>query len=491
MGHQTNAIQAAASAPENPCPEDVFAYLMDYGTGKSQVILDEWGEMATGGGPQDLLQIAPKGSYRNWFQDKSDLQKAEIAHMDPEFRSRMRVAHWSAGMGREHRRRLETFMRGGGEKDPPRALFVNIESLSKEGAARELVEEFVQQRWCYGSIDESTIIKGRKSERAKFLVRRIADDLVVRRIATGLLTPQGPMDTWMQFAFLSRKILGCRSYQDFQGRYAITRRMSAGNRTFDVIVDYRELDDLRDRIAPYSFRVLKSECLDLEPKKYVLWESEHTSEQRQHYTQLRDEAVTQLCTGEFVQTEHVMTRVMRLHQINCGFVTDEHGVVHDIPSNREKELVEILGLHRGKAVIWTPFLRTIPKIRAALEEAFGDAGGRRVAVFSGMNQKTRLEDERRFLGDPECLFMIATQGAGARGNTWVVADLEIFFANSSDLEQRNNAEDRLHRKGQTNRVTVVDMVTPDTVDMKIVRRLRKKLNTATHLTGEETREWLI
>jgi SNF2 family DNA or RNA helicase len=484
MEQQNRALAAARRAPSTPCPEDVFAYLMDYGTGKTQVMFDEWGEMAVNGGPQDFLGISGAGSYRNFFEDKSDLQIAEYKYMDPALVSRMVVLGWSAGGGKKMRERTERFLR---IKDRPRMLFVNVEALSNVARVRELVTKFVSQRLTYGMIDESTSIKSRHSKRTKFLVN-LGEDMAVRRIATGLLTPQGPPDAYSQFRFLDYRIIGCRSWQSFVGRYCVTRRMEVDGRRFDVIVDYRELDDLRDRMAPYSFRVLKSECLDLEPKKYVLWETEHTPEQRRLYRELKENATTQLPSGQFVSTEQVMTLVMRLHQINCGHVVDEKGVEHDVPSNRIGDLVELLGLHSGKAVIWTPFRRPIPKIKDGLEKAFG-AGC--TAEFHGGNKDLRSEEERRFLSDVNCRFMISTQSAGGKGNTWTVADLEVYYANDNDLEKRSNSEDRLHRKGQRNRVTIVDMVTPDTVDMKIVRRLRKKITMATTLTGEEAREWLI
>lgn len=492
MRHQDLAIAAAARAPANPCPDDAFAFLMDYGTGKSQTILDEWGMMATSGGPQDFLCVAPAGSYRNWFEDKNELQRAEISYMDPALRVRTAVLGWSKSQSTEYRRRVERFLR---VTDRPRALFANVEALSTMQRARDLVTEFVGQRLCYGVIDESTTIKG-GSQRTKFLTR-LGENMAVRRIATGLLTPNGPTDAFWQFEFLSWRIIGCRSWFSFRNRYCVTRRIKVQGETdekgekktrdVEVIVGYRNLEQLHARLAPYNFRVLKSECLDLEPKKYVAWEIEHTEEQARIYNEIRENATAMLESGSWVNAERVMTQVMILHQINCGHVTDEDGKVYDVPSNRIPELIQILGAHRGKAVIWCPYRRPIPKIAEALEREFG----KRPAQFHGGNRDSRAEEERRFLSDPDCIHMIASQGAAGRGNTWTVADLEIYFANNYDLEQRYNSEDRLHRKGQTNRVTVVDMMVPGTVDTKIVRALRKKITMATTMTGEEAREWLI
>jgi SNF2 family DNA or RNA helicase len=87
--------------------------------------------------------------------------------------------------------------------------------------------------------------------------------------------------------------------------------------------------------------------------------------------------------------------------------------------------------------------------------------------------------------------MVATQSAGGRGNTWVNANLVVYFSNNHDLELRMQSEDRSHRDGLLHAVTYIDLVAPRTVDEKILKSLRKKLNMATIISGENYREWLI
>jgi SNF2 family DNA or RNA helicase len=113
-----------------------------------------------------------------------------------------------------------------------------------------------------------------------------------------------------------------------------------------------------------------------------------------------------------------------------------------------------------------------------------------VAKFYGPNRSTRHEDEARFIGDPECRIIIASQAAGGRGNTWTCANLNIYDSNNYDLEQRQQSEDRTHRKGQTRSVTYVDLMTTDTVDFRFVHSLRNKYSMATMLTGERMRQWI-
>jgi SNF2 family DNA or RNA helicase len=67
----------------------------------------------------------------------------------------------------------------------------------------------------------------------------------------------------------------------------------------------------------------------------------------------------------------------------------------------------------------------------------------------------------------------------------------VYYSNSFDLEVRLQSEDRAHRIGQTKSVTYVDLISPGTVDEKIVRALRDKIDIANAVLGEELKSWLI
>lgn len=487
MSHQLEALRASAGKPTRPCPEDVFAYLMEMGTGKSKVTLDEFGEMATSGGPRDLLVWAPAGCYRNWYEDKSDLQRSEInVHCDPEFRERLVDVGWVSG-SKKALERCRAMMR---VRDPkrPRALIMNVEALSTVKLARELAKEFLEQRGGYCAIDESTMIKG-GSQRSKAAIT-IGHEAKVRRVLTGLITPKSPMDLFYQFMFLDWRILGQKSWYSFRSRYAVTRKMQfAGQkRPVEIIVGYKNLDELQAKVAAYSYRALKRDCLDLEEKTYQIEEVEQTDEQRRHYQELKLFGNTAVGDGQFVSITNALGLIMRLHQINTGYVMDEEGNRHEVPERRTDALVSVLQRCTGKVVIWTNYLDPLDRLRERLEKEFGRGC---TAEFSGRNKSRRAEEERRFIGDPACMYLLATQGAGMRGNTWVVADTEVYYSNDYDLEKRAQSEDRLHRKGQRNTVTVIDLVCRGTVDEKILKALRNKIDMSTTITGENYREWVI
>ena len=66
----------------------------------------------------------------------------------------------------------------------------------------------------------------------------------------------------------------------------------------------------------------------------------------------------------------------------------------------------------------------------------------------------------------------------------------VYYSNGYDLEKRLQSEDRAHRIGQKKSVTYVDLIAPKTVDEKIRTALRKKINIATQVMGEELRDWI-
>jgi Helicase conserved C-terminal domain len=255
-----------------------------------------------------------------------------------------------------------------------------------------------------------------------------------------------------------------------------------------VVVGYQNVGELWAKIEPRVYRKLKEECLDLPPKVYQRREVAWAPDQERVYRELRDEATTQLASAHHVTATEVMVRLAKLHQVLCGHVTDEEGEAREVPTRRAEALIEVLEEHGGKVIVWAHYERCVRSLATVLREKFGENS---VAQFWGGNRSTRAEDERRFLNDPECRFMVATQAAGGMGNTWVVADLVIYYANDYNLESRVQSEDRAHRIGQKKSVTYVDLMVPGTVDEKIVKSLRAKIDLAAAVTGDAWREWLV
>jgi SNF2 family DNA or RNA helicase len=93
--------------------------------------------------------------------------------------------------------------------------------------------------------------------------------------------------------------------------------------------------------------------------------------------------------------------------------------------------------------------------------------------------------------ESELRFFVGNPRTGGYGLTLTEANVVVYFSNSFDLEVRLQSEDRAHRIGQTKKVTYIDLMSPNTVDEKIVQALRSKIDIANQVMGEDLKAWLI
>jgi len=236
--------------------------------------------------------------------------------------------------------------------------------------------------------------------------------------------------------------------------------------------------------------VLKEECLDLPSKMYLRRDVPLTTEQEKAYIQMKKLALAKLENGELATTSSVLTQIMRLQQICCGHIQSDDGELVTLASNRYKELIDVTEELQGKAIIWATYTHDIQQIASALRDRFGPEA---VATYYGATEQDERQDiVNQFQEkDSPLRFFVGQPRTGGYGITLTAANTVIYFSNSYDLEIRLQSEDRAHRIGQEQKVTYIDLVSPKTIDEKILKALRGKIDLAGKVLGEEVREWLV
>ena len=216
---------------------------------------------------------------------------------------------------------------------------------------------------------------------------------------------------------------------------------------------------------------------------------ELTQEQSDAYVQMKTLALARLDNGELSTTQNVLTQIMRLQQICLGSLTDDDGEVHPLKSNRLPELLNICDEIQGKAIIWATWTQDIRAIAKALRDR---SGIQTVATLHGETPDSERQKIVESFQDrhSELRFIVGHPKTGGFGLTLTAANTVIYFSNSYDLELRIQSEDRAHRIGQQNKVTYIDLISPETIDEKIVGALRSKIRIADQILGENAREWL-
>jgi SNF2 family DNA or RNA helicase len=455
-----------------------YGYLMEMGTGKSKVLIDNLTGLALQGKVDFALIIAPKGVYRNWVAKEIPEHMSDAVNR--------RVIRWVANPNKKQQEEMQSI---GKAFDGLTVFVMNVEAFSTikgRNAGEWMASRFGGKGMI--AIDESTTIKNHKAKRTKVLMK-IAAGFAYRRILTGSPITKSPMDAYAQFEFLGTGILGSQSYYAFQSRYAVTQKRKMGNISFEQIVGYRNIDELTHRIDQCSFRVLKKDCLDLPEKTFMARYVSLTDEQFKMYEQLRTIAMTKLSNGELVTAPAVITQLLRMQQVLSGHLKTDDGDMVYFPSRRIEALTEIMQEHGGKAIIWSRFRYDIQQITATLNKEFGE--GSAASYYGDTPDEERNDIVRNFQNpDHPLRFFVGNQATAGYGLTLTEADLVVYFSNSFSLEHRLQSQDRVHRIGQRRPVTYIDLITPGTIDEKIVESLREKIEIGAKVLNEEVQKWL-
>jgi SNF2 family DNA or RNA helicase len=466
----------------------IHALLWEMGTGKTKTAIDTIAYMYDQGWIDAAAIFAYKGTYENWADEIVLHLPSHINH---------RVALWTSYMNTKQEKIFNEAVYG--DRSFLRILIMNVEALAFERSFK-VAYTFSQCHRTIGIMDESTCIKNPSSKRTK-AAWKIRDVCLARRIMTGSAVDNRPLDAWAQYEFLRPGCLGFSSYYAFRAQYAILVRMRVrdnridrsrirpdGMREITTIKGHRNLDQLRASMSKISTMIKSDKCQDLPSKIYQAHYVDLTDDQRVVYEQMKKRAIIEL-KGSIVTAKIVLTKIIRLQQIACGFIVDDDGTTHRLPSNRLAALMSILDESREKGLIWANYRESIHEIEVELSRAYGKDEVRTYYGETGTEERREVRAESLRGAETHMRWLVSNQQTGGYGNNWTAFNLVIYYANSFDGELRNQSEARAHRKGQTGSVTYVDLVARGTVDEKILSVLKDKKTMAEAITQSNWEEW--
>tara|TARA_Y100000004_G_scaffold94761_1_gene106165 strand:- start:174 stop:1604 length:1431 start_codon:yes stop_codon:yes gene_type:complete len=462
------------TALEKSWNREMYAYFMEMGTGKTKVLIDNMAMLYDKGKINGALIIAPKGVVGTWYNN-------EIPTHLPDHIANVTIL-WQSNITKKQKEKLESLFE---VEESLHILVMNVEAFSTE-KGRNFANKFMNCHETLMAIDESTTIKTPTAKRTKNIIN-LSKSAKYRRIMTGSPVTKNPLDLYSQCEFLSPWLLDFTSYYAFRNRYAEMKTLHMHGRQIQVVNGFKNLSELSDTLKNFSYRVLKEDCLDLPDKIFIKRQIQLTPDQRKLYEQMKKEAMA-ILKGKQSTTVNTLTQLMRLQQITCGHFTADDGETQPIVNNRVSELMDVLEETEGKCIIWAHYQYDITSIIKAVTKKYGP--GSIVDYYGLTPQEQRQPNIKKFQDDPECRFIVGTPSTGGYGITLTAANTVIYYSNGYDLEKRLQSEDRAHRIGQKKSVTYVDLICEETVDEKIVKALRKKINIASEVLGEELKSWI-
>lgn len=471
--HQERALQA-----RNNCKvsKNGFAFLMDMGTGKSYTLLHCIMDEYESGVIDAAIISAPSQVAQQWNNNQIP------DHIDVENKN-IKVVLWGANSKKLESQLAALLLHKGLS-----ILIINPEAVVTQRGAT-YIRAFLAKRKTLIGIDESPCIKNPSAKRTKMFLK-FGAMAKKRIIMTGTPITNSPMDAFSQFQFVEPGCLGQSNYVAFRNRYAITKTMHVNGRKFENIVGYQRLDELQERIAAISFRVLKSECIELPPKIYEVREVKMRPKQEKYYLDMKNEMMAFLDSGEIISAPIVLTQLLRLRQASCNIYPSgdnlEYRIIEE-EDTRIDEVINVIEESSGKALIWATFTPAVERIASKIAERFGKE---KVNFIHGSTSgKDREEIIKNFkFGSLDYLVMNPKTG-GSGLDLWQASTV-IYYNNDWSLDVRMQSEDRVHRIGQTKSVLYVDIVCKGTIDEKIIDAIKNKKSIALQITGDNLRNIL-
>ena len=438
FAHQKDAYDFALDAFEKG---KAVALLADMGTGKSMMTIAITGTLEADKGVKKMLVVCPKsivGVWEDEFRKFADYRYA-LTVLDGTM---------------EKKRSAFNYMQGAALQ----IIVVNYESCWR------LESEITKWKPDLIVCDESSKIKTPSASQSKAL-HRLGRQSKYNIILTGTPITGSPLDIFSQYKFLDDSIFGTSFYL-FRNRYAIL-----GGYQNRMIIGYRHLDELVEKVHSIAFRIKIEDAVDLPPfiDKTQIVPLEPPAQSI--YRMIEKDCYAELAGGE-VTARNVLTQLLRLAQCTGGFIrNDSMGTAEQVSSAKLEALEDIIETclsEEKKVVVFARFVPEIEAIAAMLKK-------KKIGYAQIYGATTdRADQVKKFQEDAEVKVFIGQLQTTGMGLTLTAANVAVFYSLDFSYANYEQSRARIHRIGQKQKCLYIHLVGKGTVDEKILNALKHK-----------------
>jgi len=325
-------------------------------------------------------------------------------------------------------------------------------------------------------LDESHKIKENKSKRSK-VIHDVSRDKSHVLLLTGTPVSQGAQDYFSQMRAINPSLLGS-SFTAFKNRYCVTEAIRGAPPGVTKIVDYKNLNELTRIIAPYTHTIRKKDCLDMPEKFYITRTVQLAPDQHEKYMELKHGMMTWLDSGEEVTAANILVRLLRFSQVTQGFLQSET-TIERLSNPKLECLVDIIESSIGSPLVimcrFREDIKIIEETLAKMKQPYG-------LLHGGVDTSDRHDIVDQFRAR-KFNILVAQIRVGGVGFNMEHCKTMVFYSNEYSLNDRLQAEDRIHRATSTKEPCMyIDIVAENTVDEGIISALQKKKNVSEMLS---------
>ena len=349
---------------------------------------------------------------------------------------------------------------------------VGIETLSTSIRECSRLLKLVKSHKVYLIVDESSLVKNHSALRT-IHIQQLADACHYKLILNGTPISRNEADLYAQWFLLDWRILGYRSYFSFAANHLEYDDRGRIRRVLNT-------DYLAEKINPYTYQVKKEDCFDLPSKHYRVEYCELADWQNYNYDNILDDLLIGLDEMEntaIYQLFGALQAVISGYVVNINY--DRRDAPHAIRERyiadpeenpRLAALCSVIEDNEEKTIIFCQYTDEIDTIVNLLR-----ASGRSAVQFNGeMSIKKRNTAIDAFRDGTQ--YFVANKACGAFGLNLQFCHNLIFYSHDWNWGTRAQAEDRVHRLGQTHDVYITDICMDNSIDVQILKCLQKKEN---------------
>ena len=333
-------------------------------------------------------------------------------------------------------------------------IITNVESLRSEAINTKISELCKNGTFGIVAIDEIHKCKNPTSQQGKGILNLNSE---VRIAMTGTPLMNNPLDLYI--------ILRWLGYEDHKF-YAFRKHYcEMGGFGGYEIVAYKHLDELQERLDEIMIRRKKEDVLDLPEKLYIDEFVDMSAEQKRIYDEVTAEVKENI--DQIKTSPNPLASLIRMRQATgyTGILSSK--IKESAKLDRMEELVEEAVQNNKKVVIFSNWTQMTDVVVSRLRKY-------NVGVITGQTADADRQELVDRFQSGNLDIMVGTIGAMGTGITLTAGTVEIFLDDPWNMALKEQAEDRCHRVGTTENVTIYTLLTKNTIDERIHSLIQEK-----------------
>lgn len=430
-----------------------FGLLFEMGCGKTLTAIAIAGAGYQMGKVERLLIVAPTSVVAVWPKELQEYAKFKY------------TCKTLLGEKKQRIKQIDDLL-----KFPFKALKVAV--INYESTWRpEILEKLKEFDADMVIADESQRIKTYDAAQSKAM-HELGDQARYKLILSGTPVQTAAIDIWSQYRFLDKTVFG-DSFFKFRGRYAIMG--GYGNKK---IVGYKDLEGLIKKEHSIAFRVTKDEALDLPEQTFETRKIQFNQKEKNLYERIKKDSYAELDGGGHITATTVLTRLLRLQQLAGGFLVQDDAQKPQLVSRAKLDalgdIIEDYVIGSGKKLVI--FARFIAEVKAIMELADKVLPKelKQVAIYGDIKKEDRGDIVKQFQEDPKTVLFIGQIDTAGTGITLTAADTCVYYSKNFNYATYSQSLSRIHRIGQRNCCTYIDLEIEGTIDELISKALSRK-----------------